>query len=151
VGDLRSRLALEHPEVVVWAAGGVVLRNREGVLEVVLIHRPHREDWSFPKGKTDDGETLGQTAKREVEEETGFCCRRLHRLPTVRYVDESGCGKLVVYWTMEVMHGAFEPNPEVDALGWFDLASATEVLSYERDVDLLHTIRPVKRHLGMLA
>ena len=151
VRDLRARLALEHPDVAVWASGGVILRNRGGELEVVLIHRPHREDWSFPKGKTDEGETLERTAEREVEEETGFRCRRLDRLPIVRYADARGREKLVVYWIMEVLQGAFQPNHEVDALGWFDLASAAEVLTYQRDVGLLHAITPVKRHLGMLA
>jgi 8-oxo-dGTP pyrophosphatase MutT (NUDIX family) len=149
--DLRGRLALDHPEVVVWAAGGVILRNSGGALELLLVHRPDRDDWSFPKGKTDEGETLGQTAEREVLEETGFRCRRLDRLPVVRYADAKDREKLVAYWTMEVLDGDFEPNDEVDALGWFDLTSAAETLTYDRDVELLDAIKPVQRHLRMLA
>jgi 8-oxo-dGTP pyrophosphatase MutT (NUDIX family) len=137
MGDLRSRLARTHGEVAVWAAGGVVMRSGDGQDEVLLIHRPHRRDWSFPKGKLDEGETLGRTAEREVEEETGFRCRRLLRLPVVRYRDPRDREKLVVYWTMEVLEGSFVPNSEVDAIGWFDPVSAAAVLSYERDVDLL--------------
>ena len=149
--DLRARLAEDHPEVDVWAAGGVILRNSGGALEVLLVHRPHREDRSFPKGKMDEGETLGRTAEREVEEETGYRCRRLDRLPVVRYVDGRDREKLVAYWTMEIRDGEFEPNDEVDAIGWFDLTSAVEVLTYERDVALLRAITPETRHLRMLA
>jgi 8-oxo-dGTP pyrophosphatase MutT (NUDIX family) len=115
------------------------------------VHRPHRNDWSLPKGKLDEGETLGQTAEREVWEETGLRCRRLERLPVVRYADNRGREKLVVYWTMEVVNGEFEPNDEVDAMGWFDLASAANVLTYVRDVHVLDAVTPGERHLRMLA
>jgi 8-oxo-dGTP diphosphatase len=149
--DLRARLADEHPDVVVWAAGGLVLRDNGGELEVLIVHRPDREDWSFPKGKMDPGETLGQTAEREVEEETGFRCRRLDRLPVVRYTDGKNRSKLVVYWTMEVESGRFEPNDEVDTVGWFSLDAAERALTYPRDVELIDAIRPAKRQLRLLA
>ena len=149
--DLRSRLALKHPEVTVWAGGGLILRRREGDLEVLLVHRPHHRDWTFPKGKMDDGETLGQTAEREVWEETGLRCRRLERLPVVRYADNRGREKLVVYWTMEVVSGEFEPNAEVEAMGWFDRASAANLLTYAHDVRLLDAVTAGERHLRMLA
>lgn len=149
--DLRARLAEQYPEVSVWAAGGLVLRDAGGELEILLVHRPEHGDWSFPKGKMDEGETLGRTAEREVEEETGYRCRRLRRLPEVRYRDGRGREKLVAYWTMEIQTGEFEPNDEVDVVGWFGLTAAAKVLSYKRDRELLDAIRPVKRHLKMLA
>jgi len=151
MSDLRARLADENPDVTVWAAGGVVLREPQGELEVLLVHRPDRDDWSFPKGKLDDGETLGRAAEREVEEETGFTCRRLDRLPHVRYTDHKDREKLVVYWTMEVESGAFEPNDEVDTLGWFSLIAAAALLSYDRDVELLDAIRPSEPQLRLQA
>ena len=149
--DLRAQLAEAHPEVTVWAAGGIVMRDNGGELELLIVHRPDRSDWSFPKGKMDDGETLGRTAEREVEEETGFRCRRLGRLPIVRYVDGKGREKLVVYWTMEIESGAFAPNDEVDTLGWFTLSAAAGVLTYDRDIELLDAIHPTERQLRLLA
>ncbi len=149
--DLRATLAVDHPEVEVWAAGGVILRDTGGTLEVLLIHRPDRDDWSFPKGKMDDGESLEAAAEREVEEETGFRCRRLAPLPIVRYVDSRDREKLVAYWTMAILDGCFEPNPEVDSLGWFDLRSAAAVLTYECDVGLLGAVGPEERHPRMPA
>lgn len=138
--DLRSRLAEEYPEVTVWAAGGLVLREVDGSVEVLLVHRPHHDDWSFPKGKIDDGETLGQTAVREVEEETGLRCERNDRLASVRYTDARGREKLVAYWTMSVVSGAFVTNDETDAVGWFDLTSARNTVTYGRDVEVLDAL-----------
>ncbi len=149
--DLRSRLADIHPDVEVWAAGGVIIRDADGEIEVLIVHRPHRADWSFPKGKMEPGETLGRTAEREVHEETGYACRRLRRLPEIRYVDAKGREKLIAYWTMEITDGDFVPNDEVDVLGWFGLTAAATLLTYERDVEILDAIRPVERHLKMLA
>ena len=151
VSDLHTQLIDAHPDVVVWAAGGIVMRDNGGELEVLVVHRPHRSDWSFPKGKMDDGETLAQTATREVQEETGFRCRLLERLPVVRYTDGKDREKLVVYWTMEIVHGAFEVNDEVDTFGWFTLPAASRVLTYERDVELLGALRPRERQLRLLA
>ena len=44
---------------LVRAAGGVVWRLTErSELEVLLVHRPKYDDWSFPKGKLDPGVNL---------------------------------------------------------------------------------------------
>lgn len=151
MGDLYDRLSRKYPKVEVWAGGGLVLREHRGVNEVLLVHRPAHRDWSYPKGKLDPGETLGKAAWREVFEETGFRCKRLKRLPLVRYRDGSGRRKAVVYWTMQVLDGQFEPNAEVDALGWFDLLSAKQVLTYEHDVLLLDSVTGTVPSLRMLA
>lgn len=150
MADLYDRLSRKYPKVEVWAAGGLVLREHRGVTEVLLIHRPGHRDWSYPKGKLDPGETLGKAAWREVFEETGFRCKRLERLPLVRYRDGRGRRKAVVYWTMQVLEGQFEPNAEVDALGWFDLLSARRVLTYEHDVLLLDSVTGAVPSLRML-
>ena len=51
---------------VVRAAGVVMLRDRDGQQEVLIIHRPIREDWSIPKGKIDPGEHVLSAAVRET-------------------------------------------------------------------------------------
>lgn len=51
------------------SAGGILLNDKN---ELYLIHKISRDEWSLPKGKQEEGETLIETAKREIEEETGF-------------------------------------------------------------------------------
>lgn len=140
MGSASDTLPAEHPEIEVWAAGGVIWRRGDVGVELLLAHRPGHRDWTFPKGKLDPGETLRQCARREVEEETGFVCSTDARLSVVKYRDAQRRRKAVVYWTMTIDGGAFVPNREVDAVAWFDLESARATLSYEHDVDLIGEI-----------
>ena len=119
----------------VHAAGGAVLRDREGGgVELCLVHRPKYDDWSLPKGKLDPGESFEDAAVREVWEETGLRCRLLQELQPVRYTDGKGRPKLVRYWLMEPLEdGGFAPDDEVDELRWLTPAEALSLLSYERD------------------
>ena len=59
-------------ENIVYAAGGVLWRLVEGKLRILLIHRTQYRDVTLPKGKVDPGETLAETAVREIHEETGI-------------------------------------------------------------------------------
>jgi 8-oxo-dGTP diphosphatase len=127
------------PEVV-QAAGGLVIRRYGGVLQVALVHRPAQEDWSFPKGKLEEGETYEEAARREVREETGMTCRLLSFVGHVEYTDRKGRPKVVAYWVMTAEAGTFRVNEEVDELRWLDLADAGPLLSYERDRELLTVV-----------
>jgi len=102
-------------------------------LEILLVHRPKYDDWSLPKGKLDTGETSETAALREVEEETGLCCRLGDELPPVTYADRHGRAKVVRYWAMEPVSGTFVPNDEVDEVRWVAPAGAGALLSYARD------------------
>lgn len=140
MGSTTDTLFADHPEIEVWAAGGAVWRRADDHLELLLVHRPGHRDWTLPKGKVDAGETLRQCALREVEEETGLRCTTANRLSMVRYRDARRRRKAVVYWLMTVDGGAFVPNEEVDAAGWFDFASARAMLTYDHDVELVDEI-----------
>jgi 8-oxo-dGTP pyrophosphatase MutT (NUDIX family) len=124
--------------VSVRAAGGVVWRpDGDGGVEVLLVHRPQYDDWSFPKGKRDPGETDEDCAAREVEEETGLKARLGKELPRSVYEDKHGREKVVRYWEMTVKKGSFEPNDEVDEVCWLGVDDARRRLSYPRDEDVL--------------
>jgi 8-oxo-dGTP diphosphatase len=122
---------------VIWrkvkAAGGAVVRDGR----VAIVHRPKYDDWTLPKGKLDPGESFEEAALREVEEETGLRCRLGRELPSSKYVDPKGRRKVVRYWQMEPLEGEFAPNKEVDELRWLEPAGARDLLSYERDREVL--------------
>jgi 8-oxo-dGTP diphosphatase len=130
--DLDSN---EDPQL--RAAGGVLVRDGAGGVEVAVIHRPKYEDWSLPKGKLDDGEGFEEAALREVEEETGMRAELGPELSSVSYRDRKGRSKLVRYWLMRVLNGEFSPGQEVDELRWLDPEGAQELLSYEHDAELV--------------
>lgn len=118
----------------VRAAGGVVARDGE----VLLVHRPRYDDWTFPKGKAEDGESDEDCALREVWEETGLRCELEDELPSTHYVDARGRPKRVRWWRMRVVgDDGFTPNEEVDELRWVDGDTAAALLTYERDGSLL--------------
>jgi 8-oxo-dGTP diphosphatase len=128
------------PTEVIQAAGGLIIRRHAGQLQTALVHRPVQQDWSYPKGKLEEGETYEVAALREVFEETGFVCRLLRFVGHTEYTDRKGRPKLVAYWVMAAEEGAFVPNAEVDELRWVDVDEAGSLLSYPRDRELLAVV-----------
>lgn len=135
----------------VAAAGVVVFRPGR---EVLVVHRPRYDDWSFPKGKLDPGEHRAAAAVREVEEETGLRVRLGPPLPLQRYPVAAG-PKVVHYWVGRVI-GAddvsrYQPNAEIDRVQWVDADRAAALLTYERDRGtLLEALRVRRRSQPIL-
>jgi 8-oxo-dGTP pyrophosphatase MutT (NUDIX family)/phosphohistidine phosphatase SixA len=128
------------------AAGGIVWRSSrpapggEARLEIALVHRPRYDDWTFPKGKLAPGESSIEGAIREVWEETGLRVRLGRALGETRYEKKTRWGersKVVRYWAMEAVGGSFIANNEVDELLWATLSEARELLTYDRDREVL--------------
>ena len=125
------------PEYDVEAAGGLIWRESDDGVELVVVHRPRYDDWSLPKGKLDPGESHEHAAVREVEEETGLEVELEEELPSHFYEDAKGRSKRVRWWSMQATGGEFSPSHEVDELRWISPASAWRVLSYARDRELV--------------
>jgi 8-oxo-dGTP pyrophosphatase MutT (NUDIX family) len=125
---------------VVRAAGGVVVREASAGVEVLLVHRPKYDDWTFPKGKAEQDESDEDCARREVEEETGLVCELRGELEPSSYRDAQGRPKHVRYWVMTPVAGELAFRHEVDDGRWLGLEVARRSLSYERDVRVLDSL-----------
>ncbi len=120
------------------AAGVLCWRRARDGVEVLLVHRPRYDDWSWPKGKCHGGEPLPRTAVREAAEETGLAVRLGRPLGLVKYRLPSGRKKHVTYWAA-VPDGA-DPEGlattaggEVDGLAWLPLDEARALLTRATD------------------
>jgi 8-oxo-(d)GTP phosphatase len=135
----------------VLAAGAVVWRRRQ---EVLLVHRPRYDDWSFPKGKLDPGECLPDAALREVSEETGLVVRLGPPLSTQRYRNGDRM-KSVHYWVGWAVGSddvdGYLVNDEIDDVRWLPWTAALERLTYPYDRDTLQESRPYRRKSRALA
>ncbi len=129
-------------DTAVYAAGGVVWRIVEGKLKVLVIHRTAYADVTLPKGKVDPGETLAETAAREIFEETGIRVCLGIPVGVSRYRMPNKRQKIVHYWAAEatdqaIRASAFVPNKEIAALEWVGPKRALKHLSYPVDVEIL--------------
>ena len=136
---------------IVRAAGALVWREKGGDLQVLLVHRPRYNDWSFPKGKLESGESLCACAVREVAEETGVQVRLEQPLETIRYRLGDGTRKEVRYWAArELDRGSpalavrgripRASRSEIDGVQWMGVKEARKRLDHAIDRDLLGSL-----------
>lgn len=126
------------------SAGGVVVRNVDGVSQIVAGHRHREHDsgtWTLPKGTPDASEALDETALREVAEETGLTVRIVEPLDTISYTfiqDGARVHKTVHYWLMEPTGGDLARHDhEFDEVRWVALADAPALLTFETERGLV--------------
>ena len=122
------------------SAGGVVYREREGQLEVVLCGRKSPLLWALPKGTPDQLESLEQTALREVREETGLEVAIQSPLGHIEYwfsrtQDGVRCHKKVHFYLMVPTGG--DPSlhdPEFDLVQWYAEQEVFKAMTYASEV-----------------
>ena len=153
-----------RPQRLVRSAGALVWRFTDPArvavpgepidpsdIEVLMVHRPRYHDWSWPKGKTENGESLVSAAVREVEEETGQVVTLGAPLTTQRYRLGGGQTKEVHYWVgtpVPTGHAserlrapvARAPRTEIDQTAWTSPERAADMLTRRGDRRLLADI-----------
>jgi 8-oxo-dGTP diphosphatase len=122
----------------ILAAGAVLWRRGEKKkIEVLIIHRPKYDDWTFPKGKAEIGEPLIACAYREVLEETNIETAFGPYLGEVEYLTNDG-KKKVSFWSAKVIkEKEFNSNAEVDQLKWIEVTKVKELLTLDTDRKIL--------------
>ena len=138
----------------VYAAGAVCWREEKRELLVAIVHRVRYRDWTFPKGKVDPGETLAETAVREIKEETGLKIKLGVPLETMTYPLDKSKNKVVHYWAAKVSDKAlanskFKANDEISEVVWIGAEQAFAKLSYQHDRELLQEVIDLRKN-GML-
>jgi len=135
-------------EVDHYKAGGVVLRQTDGVLEVLIIHRPRvgAGDFALPKGHIEEGESAEIAAVREVKEETGYDTKVLHQLGVDEYTykfdndPHTPHRGYVTFFLMEVtseIPDAITAIEEVDEAIWVTTEKAFQVIPYEGQKEMV--------------
>ena len=129
------------------SSGGVVYRKTDGRLEIVLCGRDNPIRWSLAKGTPDPGETLEQTALREVQEETGLEAVIEEPIKSIDYwfSDKDGAvryHKTVHFYLMAPIGGHTGlHDPEFDVVQWFPYDEALHRLTYANEAEVLRQAR----------
>lgn len=131
------------------AAGTLPWRHGPDGVEVLLVHRAKYDDWSWPKGKVDPGETFEETAVRETFEEAGYQVRLGVSLPDSSYPLRHGATKYVRYWAAKVVGGDGALENEIDRSEWLTIDAARDRLSYDRDRLQLDALEAAHRRGGL--
>jgi 8-oxo-dGTP pyrophosphatase MutT (NUDIX family) len=123
------------------AAGGVVLRGNGDETEVVIAGRDSDRTWVFPKGTPDRGETIEETAIREVREESGLDVEIVRSIGTIDYwfaVPGERVHKIVHFFLMRSQGGDVSRHDhEYDDVRWVSVADARRMLTYDTYRDML--------------
>jgi 8-oxo-dGTP pyrophosphatase MutT (NUDIX family) len=123
------------------AAGGVVVRGGEDDLEVVLAGRTADNTWVFPKGTPDRGESIEETAMREVREETGLDVSIVKPIGVTEYwfaVPGERVHKFVHFFLMRPEGGDLSRHDqEYDDVRWVAAKEARQMLSFDTYREIL--------------
>jgi len=123
------------------SAGGVVFRQVDNRVEVVLVGRSEQGTWFLPKGTPQRNESREQTAIRETREETGLDVRILEPIGSISYwfvANRTRIHKTVYYYLMEPTGGDISRHdPEYDRVAWFPVGEALRILTYPNDADIV--------------
>ena len=123
------------------AAGGVVVRGSGDALAVVITGRDSDRTWVFPKGTPDRGESVEETALREVREETGLDVEIVAPLGVIDYwfaVPGERVHKFVHFFLMRATGGDVSRHDhEYDHVRWVSIDEARRLLTYDTYREIL--------------
>jgi 8-oxo-dGTP pyrophosphatase MutT (NUDIX family) len=126
------------------SAGGIVIRFVDSVPQFVVGRRRRERDihtWTLPKGTPEIGETLEETALREVREETGLKVKITSSLDAIRYTfvqRGTRINKTVHYFLMEPAGGDLQDHDhEFEEVRWISFDEAPDLLSFESERSLV--------------
>lgn len=139
-----SRRSDSRTETTV-SAGGVVYRRGDDAIEVVICGRISDGVWGLPKGTPEDGESLEETAVREVSEETGLKVQIGEKVGVVEYwFARTGVRyhKWVHHYLFQATGGDTDSHDlEYDRVEWRPIENALKTLTFKNESDMLEKAR----------
>ncbi len=141
--DADSKARVKGKVVRLVSAGGVVYKKEGEQVSIVLCGNTQPVRWSLPKGTPNKGESLEETALREVREETGLEVAIVQRIGEIDYwfvrpSDKARCFKTVHFYLMTPLGGSIERHdPEFEKVQWFPANEALEVITYENEAKII--------------
>ena len=158
---MKDKRAKTRTETLV-SAGGVVYQRVDGALRAVLCGRyvtpptsssppgsngpeagTENIRWSLAKGTPDPGETLEETALREVREETGHEVSIDCPIGSIEYWFAEKGGRVryhkTVHFYLMTPHGGDTSlhDPEFDVVEWFPYDQAMQIVGYPNEAEVL--------------
>jgi 8-oxo-dGTP pyrophosphatase MutT (NUDIX family) len=126
-----------------FSAGGIVFRTVDDRREVLLCGRNLDGLWCLPKGTPERGESMEQTALREVREETGVDVATEGIVGDIKYWFARPQEGVRYYKT--VRHFLFRPiggdpslhDHEFDDVRWFPVQEGIKLLTYRNEARIL--------------
>jgi 8-oxo-dGTP pyrophosphatase MutT (NUDIX family) len=129
----------------------VLAETRPDAPVALVAHRSARGSlqWTLPKGAREEGETVAETALREVREETGLEAELIGPLDTIDYwfvwaPERTRYHKFVHYFLMRFAGGDFsQRDHEMEDAAWFEPDEARRRMSFANERKLLDLIPDV--------
>ncbi|KJJ85400.1 NUDIX hydrolase, core domain protein [Candidatus Omnitrophus magneticus] len=135
------------------SAGGVIIKKTlTGNLEILLIKDKYGH-WTWPKGHIEKGETLEETALREIEEETGVKNLLLiSKLAVQKYIFTFNKKKIFKKVHLFLFHLLTDVKitpqaSEIDDAKWFPAPDAINIIEYKGAKEILE--KAVKKFLTL--
>ncbi len=126
------------------SAGGLVFRKEKGKTEVVICKKSGEENvWCLPKGLVEGDEDLGETALREVEEETGLKGDINDIISDIDYwyvskKEDIRVHKRVYYYLIDFVSGdTIDHDWEMEEVAWVPIGEAEKKLTYDKEKDIM--------------
>ncbi|MGF1663949.1 MAG: NUDIX hydrolase [Kineosporiaceae bacterium] len=136
--------------VVEVSAGGIVVdHGGSGPRAAVIarLNRAGRLEWCLPKGHVENGETLPETAVREIAEETGIRGEVVDSLGAIDYwffADGRRIHKTVHLFLLEAVGGTIgvedDPDGEAVEAAWVPLADLAGKLTFANERRVARTV-----------
>ena len=143
-------------KVIEISSGGVIFKRKDNSFEVALVSKKKGKIWCLPKGHIEEGESLKETAIREVKEETGLRGDIVNKVDDIIYwysnKDKKGelikIFKRVYFFLLKYVEGETKDHDhEVENVQWFDIKKARKILTYKTEQDVMKKAEKILKNL----